>query len=385
MRTPRHAIALAAGALLATATSLAGPGGQPALANADPRYTITDLGTLGGSFSSPIGMNDRGEVTGVSVAPGDTALRGFVWTNGRMVDLGTLGGPQGAGSDINASGQVSGWGDLNVSAPPSLFNTDSVFCNPPMVADQPAVACHAFLWDHGKKIDLGTLGGLNSTAENQGINDEGHVVGTAETTSVDPTSPSRAPTFHAFLWKHGRMIDLGTPGGGPDSIAFSVNNRDQVVGATLADSTRFHDAVGFVWQDGRSSPLGTLGGSFSMPNAINNRGQAVGQSTIPGDASRHPFLWQRGRMTDLGLLPGDVNGGGADINDPGQVVGESCSTERCRPALWSNGRAVDLNQAIPPSSGWQLFDAQAINARGQITGDGLVNGEFHAFLLTPVH
>lgn len=58
---------------------------------------------------------------------------------------------------------------------------------------------------------------------------------------------------------------------------------------------------------------------------------------------------------------------------------------QCRAALWTNGKVIDLNQALSPTSGWQLTDAQAINARGQITGGGLINGEFHAFLMTPVH
>jgi hypothetical protein len=57
-----------------------------------------------------------------------------------------------------------------------------------------------------------------------------------------------------------------------------------------------------------------------------------------------------------------------------------CAGRRCG----ADGKVVDLSAAIPQGTGWQLFDASAINARGEIAGDGVINGEFHAYLLTPV-
>ncbi len=45
---------------------------------------------------------------------------------------------------------------------------------------------------------------------------------------------------------------------------------------------------------------------------------------------------------------------------------------------------TDLNTLIPPNSGWILTEARGINDAGQITGTGTINGETHAFLLTPV-
>src|SRR5437016_12602987 len=55
-------------------------------------YTITDLGTLGGSFSVALGVNSRGQVIGNSFTTGDQALHAFIYSDGRMRDLGTLGG-----------------------------------------------------------------------------------------------------------------------------------------------------------------------------------------------------------------------------------------------------------------------------------------------------
>jgi len=44
---------------------------------------------------------------------------------------------------------------------------------------------------------------------------------------------------------------------------------------------------------------------------------------------------------------------------------------------------LNLNELIDSSSGWQLYFAAGINAKGQIVGRGMLNGEEHGFLLTP--
>ena len=310
------------------------------------RYNVTDLNTLGGTISAPLSMNNRGEVTGVSTIAEDTALRGFIWRHGVMMDLRTLGGPQAAGAGINSSGQVVGWSDLNTPVGPSIFNQTSLFCNPPMVQGEPTVACHAILWQNGKLTDLGTLGGQNSAGENKGINSQGQVVGVAETATVDPTGTSGSLEFHAFLWQHGKMIDLGTLDGVPDSVAATINDRGQVVGVSIKNGSTFNgdNGNGFIWQDGKMTPLSTLGGSYSIPLAINSRGQVVGESSLPGSCM---LFLEHGRMTDLGTLPGDVFSEALDITDQGQVLGFSCSSQGlCRATLWDDGKVTDLNTLI---------------------------------------
>jgi probable HAF family extracellular repeat protein len=52
--------------------------------------------------------------------------------------------------------------------------------------------------------------------------------------------------------------------------------------------------------------------------------------------------------------------------------------------VWSETAGMqDLNNLIPANSGWTLEFAFAINDSGQITGRGSINGQDHAFLLTP--
>jgi hypothetical protein len=46
---------------------------------------------------------------------------------------------------------------------------------------------------------------------------------------------------------------------------------------------------------------------------------------------------------------------------------------------------VDLNDLIAQDSQWILQMAAGINDSGQIAGQGLINGETHAFLATPCH
>jgi probable HAF family extracellular repeat protein len=53
-----------------------------------PRYTVQDLGTLGGSTSNALGINDRGDVVGqATTETGDH--HAFLFADGVMRDLGT--------------------------------------------------------------------------------------------------------------------------------------------------------------------------------------------------------------------------------------------------------------------------------------------------------
>ena len=69
---------------------------------------MQDLGTLGGTFSEGLAINDSGQVTGVASTAGDEATHAFLWDGTTMQDLGTLGGTYSRGVAINASGQVTG-------------------------------------------------------------------------------------------------------------------------------------------------------------------------------------------------------------------------------------------------------------------------------------
>lgn len=113
--------------------------------------TVTDLGTLGGTYAYANSINDAGEVTGWS-ENADHVSHAFLWSPKRnaMTDLGPVGTTSG-GYGINATGQVVG--DL-----------------------WPNYQHHAAFFDHGKVVDLGVLPGYTEGAAFK-LNNTGRAVG----------------------------------------------------------------------------------------------------------------------------------------------------------------------------------------------------------------
>jgi probable HAF family extracellular repeat protein len=68
--------------------------------------------------------------------------------------------------------------------------------------------------------------------------------------------------------------------------------------------------------------LGTLGGSWSIAYAINDRNQITGQAYTKNNRTAHAFRYTNGKMADLGALGGSSSYGSA-INSSGTVVGLS--------------------------------------------------------------
>src|SRR2546428_14110655 len=54
--------------------------------------TLTDLETLGGSFSVVVWLNNAGEAVGGANTTGDELFHATLWRNGTIKDLGTLPG-----------------------------------------------------------------------------------------------------------------------------------------------------------------------------------------------------------------------------------------------------------------------------------------------------
>ena len=320
---------------------------SPSAAHAQTTYQIIDLGTLGGSISGGIGINNHGQVTGYSHLSGDVNDHAFLYSNGMLKDLGVLGVGDSYGYGINSSGQIAGGSGTQI-----------------------AKFQHAVIFDSTGVHDLGTLGGY--TSNGTGINDSGMVTGGSDLTGN--------AKVQAFLYDSTGMHNIGTLGG-DFSSGTSINNSGMITGyATIKDDVASH---AFVYANGKMTDLGTLGGNYASGLSINNKGQITGYCYLDGDVNYHTFLYMAGTLTDLGTLGGDSSSS-ESINSNGQIVGYSDTALGGRDAfLYANGTMTDLNALITPGSGWRLDSANGINDNGWITGVGRLYGEEHAYLLRP--
>ncbi len=127
------------------------------------QWELTELGTLGGSYSAAFEINDITQIVGRADVPGDLD-HAFLWADGVMTDLGTLGGSESFAFGVNNLGQVVGWA---------------------MTAEEEQ---HAFSWQDGAMSDLNDLIVSDTSLvliSARNINALGDIVGTATTPEGD--------------------------------------------------------------------------------------------------------------------------------------------------------------------------------------------------------
>jgi len=243
-----------------------------------------DLGVLPGAlFSRANGVNSNGYVVGYSGSEFDSNnSRAFVWHRSTgMVDLGTLGGSYAQAMAVNDAGWVTGNSDVTLS--------NSIG------------ARHAFLtqvWPGTGAVkpmrDLGTLGGPSSYG--MAINMSNHVVGYSMLNNTN--------TVHAFLYNGGKLIDLGSLSpnvpGSDYSLAYGINNADQVVGYSYVAVGDFQKQAAFVYGADRlqikmvnlNEVIGPAAKEYWLfaATAINDHGQIVACAYRGSDGFEHAVL-----------------------------------------------------------------------------------------------
>jgi uncharacterized membrane protein len=293
---------------------------------------------------------------------------------------------------------------------------------------------------HYKVVDIGTFGGPQSYFDELHLTDNppffgtvfynfslvrnarGVLVGFADTSTPDPnaTNPSLCYVLdcfvtHAYAWQNGVKTDLGALPGGASSAAFWINSSGLIAGNSQIGETDplipgLPELRAVIWKNGQIRDLGTLGGSSSFSQAVNDRGQVTGLAlngipdpysfyylylycfasiACPPDATQtRGFVWdEEGGMQDIGTL------GGPDafpsvINQRGQVAGFSYTDftpqpttgfPTLHPFLWEKGKGMkDLGSL----GGTSTASVNGLNERGEVVGGALLPGDQinHPFL-----
>lgn len=334
----------------------------PDQAIAQQRYNIVDLGTLDdkdknkrrenanqATRSAAFSINNLSEVVGFSTEPtGD--YHAFLYRNGKIEDL------------DNQLGRVSwAYGITDAGVVLANARTDKGKKDP--ILTTPG----GIFFNFGEGIKGAALG----------ISNSGAVVGFLERMEDGKKIHRRA-----FLFRDGRLTDLGVPMGGEESDATAVNDAGQVVGHVYQD---YHDSKrrAVFYHNGSTTSLGSFGGEGTTATDINSRGEVVGHSQLKS-GEPHAFLYANEKLIDI--IPGNRQSLAYAVNSSGQIVGAASNGSSLRAFLYSGGErgtVIDLNQQIAAGSGWVLTEARDINDKGEIVGSGVIRGEQRAFMLTP--
>lgn len=176
---------------------------------------LSNGGHVVGSFAD----TTRGWCPGPPPSIGGWCVWGaFLWHDGALTTIGERIRPM----DVNRHGQVAFIGSSN-----GVWHDGEVTplaMQPQQINDRGQVVGTwswllwqgAALWDEGRQIDLGNLGGTVLAGTRVRLNERGQVIGTSTTAQGDR---------HAFLWDRGEVMDLG-----PARVALELNDHGQIIG-----------------------------------------------------------------------------------------------------------------------------------------------------------
>jgi probable HAF family extracellular repeat protein len=302
-----------------------------------------NLGTLGGPNSNsavawPV-KSDNGVIVGISETeevnplgerfscPGffgtpltGRSCRGFRWEKGMMTALPTLGGYNSYATGANNRGQAVGW-------------AENTFQDPTCVHPRQVLQFRAVIWGP-KNDDIQQLlpFGQDTSSAATAINDEGQVVGIS---GICDRAVGRFSARHAVLWENGVPRNIGDFGGIAWNTPTAINHQGTIVGFSdfPGDDSGVPNFHAFISVGGGPiQDLKTVGDDpYSLAFGLNEKNQVVGQS-LDADFNSRAFIWENGKMTDLNSLVPDGSPFliyANDINERGEIAGQACIPERC--------------------------------------------------------
>jgi probable HAF family extracellular repeat protein len=216
---------------------------------------MTDLGSLGGTLagyggSNMLGgLNNRGELVGLSNLAGDQVADPFLWSNGKLIDLytNTTGGKPLTAWAINDLGQIVGGAAFPGRTYDAYLRKDSVATDLGRLDGDCysegwainlrgqvvgiSFSCdfsrqRAFLWENGSIVDLDVLIPANSSLQLQwpmAIDERGEIAGIGGTPGVSP--PDYTTMGHAFVLIpcNGEHADSEGCKGGDEAVAAPIS------------------------------------------------------------------------------------------------------------------------------------------------------------------
>lgn len=264
------------------------------------RGVITELQPLAGhTYTIPSGINDLGQVVGVSYGL-DGPARAVIFVNGASRELAVANRSGSNAADINNLGQIVG-----------------------ALSDVPGESLAFVSW-LGVVRELGTLGGPRRIDGASSINDRGQIVGAVS----QPGTLAEYGYQVAFLYDKGTMRALPTPAGNT-SNAVKINLLGQVVGSVYDTVTSQTRPV--LWQKGTMKVLLDEPGEARDINVL---GQIVGgHHERIGGFLYHPSTGARDVNELIDPTSGYTIVYPQAINDRQQIVGFGCKELLCGPVL----------------------------------------------------
>ncbi|HEY3837906.1 MAG TPA: hypothetical protein VGL72_15095, partial [Bryobacteraceae bacterium] len=245
--------------------------------------TTRALETLGGANATAKAVNNRGQIVGtaentnldpVCPSPQKYQFKPALWQGAEVQELPTAAGDSnGIAYGINENGEIAG-GSGNCAA----FDPNNLWYLHPL---------HALLWQAGRTIDLGNLGGQGQFMGNFArlVNNLGEAVGWSDTAGNQAT--------HAFRWTPNTgMQDLGTLAGDGHSIGLAINDQGVITGISIAAD--FSSLRAIVWRGGVMTDLNQLVPAMSTlylltACSINSSGEITGFAVDAG-GNLHGYL-----------------------------------------------------------------------------------------------
>jgi probable HAF family extracellular repeat protein len=282
--------------------------------------------------SDPRGEDFCGSAALGLVHSGNTCLP-FLWQDGAMTALPTLRDESGQRGNNGQAWRINSFGvavgSSENTTPDSTCPGNPVF--PQVYQFKPVVWFKQFFWSKPVVHELRTISG-DPDGIAFAINEAGQAAGASGSCGPFNTiSLTNLVPLHAVLWENGKPIDLGNLGGDGKFFgiyATGLNNLDQVVG--VSDTTNDASFHGFLWQKGHISDLGPLpGDSYSFATAISDKGVVLGLS-LDANFNARAVLWRDGKPVDLNtLIPAGSTLSlltACSINSSGEIIGIAMGT-----------------------------------------------------------